>query len=288
MRRRQTYFYLPQILRAKIICYGLCVYISELSQETIKLEKMKRSAPVVFSITFVRHGETQANKEQRIQGHLDIPLSSVGEIQASQAGMSLCKAAFSRVYASDLCRAYTTCERILKENCCLPPPIKVDTRLRERNFGSVEGMNIEEVKTMAAAEGLTWPQFNPEGAETLGALQARMASFFKDVCQSVFDKNRHQRGEGNEDTDDIDVENLQPLEESAPVENILVVSHGAALKQLFVHLHKTLSCPVPGDPDILNRIPPNTGITEYLVRFSPKRYMLQCVRMHDDGHLQDL
>lgn len=40
-------------------------------------------------------------------------------------------------------------------------------------------MNIEEVQTMAAAEGLTWPQFTPSGAETLGALQARMASFFK-------------------------------------------------------------------------------------------------------------
>ncbi|KAG7162012.1 Fructose-2-6-bisphosphatase TIGAR-like [Homarus americanus] len=188
--------------------------MSEIVKETPepKDDTMRRVTPVVFSITFVRHGETKANREQRIQGHLDIPLSSVGEMQASQVGTRLCKADFTRVYASDLCRAYSTCELILKENSCKPPPIKIDTRLRERNFGSVEGMSLDDVKVMAAAEGLTWPDFNPSGSETLGVLQGRMVSFFK------------------------------PLEEVVPVEKILVVSHGAALKQLYVHLHKTLGC----------------------------------------------
>ncbi|XP_042234440.1 fructose-2,6-bisphosphatase TIGAR-like [Homarus americanus] len=269
--------------------------MSEIVKETPepKDDTMRRVTPVVFSITFVRHGETKANREQRIQGHLDIPLSSVGEMQASQVGTRLCKADFTRVYASDLCRAYSTCELILKENSCKPPPIKIDTRLRERNFGSVEGMSLDDVKVMAAAEGLTWPDFNPSGSETLGVLQGRMVSFFKELSQSVYDKNKH-RTAGNadnfpEDREDAeDMESLEPLEEVVPVEKILVVSHGAALKQLYVHLHKTLGCQLPGDPDIINRISPNTGITEYIVRFSPKKYGLHCVRIHDGDHLQDL
>lgn len=252
---------------------------------------MRRSMPVVFSVTFVRHGETTANREQRIQGHLDIPLSSIGEKQATLAGTSLCKKNFTRVYASDLRRAYSTCELILEQNKCLPPPIKVDTRLRERNFGSVEGLHIDEVKTMAAAEGLTWPQYNPPGAETLGVLQERLVSFFKELCQSVYDKNKHTKSDAvdnGEEEDLVSSDKLKQLEECEAVENILVVSHGAALKQLYCHLHKTLNCHVPGDPDILNRISPNTGLSEYVVRFTPKKYLLHCVRLHDEDHLQAL
>lgn len=243
--------------------------------------------PVVFSVTFVRHGETKANQEHRIQGHLDIPLSSVGEKQATLAGKGLCKETFSRVYASDLRRAYLTCERILEQNTCKPPPIKVDARLRERNFGAVEGLHIDEVKTMAAAEGLTWPQYNPPGAETLGVLQERMSSFFKELCQSVYDKNKPTACEAADCDESDDGENGFPHESEA-VERVLVVSHGAALKQLYNHIHKTLGCQLPGDKEILNRITPNTGISQYTVQFSPRKYNLQCVRIHDDAHLQAL
>lgn len=253
--------------------YITVYYMSAVVQDTTeeKENMMRRVSSVVFSITFVRHGETEANREHRVQGHLDIPLSSVGEKQASQAGASLCKTAFTRAYTSDLCRAYSTCEHILKENSCISPSIKVDTRLRERNFGSVEGMNIDDVKSMATAEGLMWTEFTPPGAETLGDLQARMVSFLKDMSQSVYDKNRqlsHDLENGYEDREDIeDKENLKTLEEAEPVEKILVVGHGAALKQLYIHIHKTLGCHNPGEPDAFNKISPNTGISEYIIRY---------------------
>ncbi|KAK7066947.1 hypothetical protein SK128_001303 [Halocaridina rubra] len=252
---------------------------------------MRRSMAVVFRVVFVRHGETNANKEHRIQGHLDIPLSSRGEKQATLAGKSLSEHKFSRAYASDLQRAYATCERILEQNTCGPPTIKEDAKLRERNFGSVEGLHIDEVKSMATAEGLTWPQYNPPGAETLGVLQERMVCFFKELCQSVFDKNKQARIDiiqENQNEDLVSGEKLQQLEEKDAVERILVVSHGAALKQLYAHFHKTLECPLPGDTDILSRISPNTGISEYVVQYSPKKYYLRCVRIHDENHLQGL
>lgn len=254
---------------------------------------MRRSLPVVFSVTFVRHGETAANREQRIQGHLDIPLSSLGEKQATMAGKRLCKSVFTRAYSSDLCRAFTTCELILKENGALIPPIKIDTKLRERNFGSVEGLHIEEVKARAAAEGFSWPHHLPPGAESLGDLQARMVAFFKELCQSVYDKNKSQ-GESTsdlpaEDGDEAEVAGeMQSLIDCPPVENILIVGHGAALKQLYTHFHTTLGCNLPSDPDVLNSISPNTGISEYLVQYSPRKYIMHCQRIHDGEHLKDL
>ncbi|XP_045603937.1 fructose-2,6-bisphosphatase TIGAR isoform X2 [Procambarus clarkii] len=268
--------------------------MSEVIEDAITPEEntMRRSPSVIFSVTFIRHGETEANRERKIQGHLDIPLSSLGKVQASQAGESLCKTAFTRAYTSDLCRAYSTCEHILKENSCILPSIKVDERLRERNFGSVEGMNIDEVKAKAASEGLMWTEYNPPGAESLGDLQARMVAFFKELSQSVYDKNRQKISSGVEngceDKEDTEItDNIQLLEEGVPVEKILVVGHGAALKQLYIHFHKTLGCNTPGDFDEINKISPNTGISEYIIRFSPKKYNLQCVRLHDGGHLQD-
>nr|XP_045603941.1 phosphoglycerate mutase-like protein 4 isoform X2 [Procambarus clarkii] len=221
--------------------------MSEVIEDAITPEEntMRRSPSVIFSVTFIRHGETEANRERKIQGHLDIPLSSLGKVQASQAGESLCKTAFTRAYTSDLCRAYSTCEHILKENSCILPSIKVDERLRER-----------------------------------------------ELSQSVYDKNRQKISSGVEngceDKEDTEItDNIQLLEEGVPVEKILVVGHGAALKQLYIHFHKTLGCNTPGDFDEINKISPNTGISEYIIRFSPKKYNLQCVRLHDGGHLQD-
>ena len=36
---------------------------------------------------------------------------------------------------------------------------------------------------------LTWDEFTPEKAETIGDVQGRMVDFFKTMCQSIYDKN---------------------------------------------------------------------------------------------------
>ena len=49
-------------------------------------------------------------------------------------------------------------------------------------------------------------------------------------------------------------------------ECVLVVSHGAALRELYLHFHKNLGCELPaGMGERLHRISPNTGISEYAV-----------------------
>ncbi|KAK4310030.1 hypothetical protein Pmani_018363 [Petrolisthes manimaculis] len=254
----------------------------------------KARQPIVFAVTFVRHGETQANKEHRIQGHLDIPLSPHGESQALQAGVRLKDTAFSRAYSSDLSRAYTTCQIILGENCCQPPSIVVDEILRERNFGSAEGVHVDEFRSQAEAEGKSWTDFNPPGSESLGDLQARMVKFFKEMCQSVYDKNKGSARDDVIEQDMVEaekncVEDLQTTDLSDAVEHLLVVGHGAALKQLYIHLHSTLGCLLPPQhphPQPLTIISPNSGISQYLVRYMPKKYNLLCLKLHDGDHLQ--
>lgn len=290
--------------------------------------------------TFVRHGETIANTERRIQGHTDTPLCPAGEEQASKAGERLRNVRFTRVYASDLCRASGTCRLILEKNTRHPPPMVIDTRLRERNFGSVEGLVFDEVLKMAKESGSSWLEFTPPGAETNGDMQTRLVAFFKEVCQSVYDKTNNnikksklaadseketKSGDqtpnnpekatttaetpngthsGDEGEADMEEENLrneakekeekrknsgdEEVEEEEDGEHVLVVSHGAALRQLFMHLHRTLGCPLPAShgPEATTRISPNTGISQYTLRYSPKKYTLNCLCFHDNQHMQ--
>jgi probable phosphoglycerate mutase len=64
-------------------------------------------------IYIVRHGETEENKQKRIQGHLDTALNLEGEKQADLIAKELKDIPFDACYSSDLRRAVDTAKRIL-------------------------------------------------------------------------------------------------------------------------------------------------------------------------------
>ena len=76
-------------------------------------------------IYIVRHGETDWNKEHRIQGHVDIPLNDQGKLDAKKAKDKLKKVKFDVVFSSPLSRAYETA-KIITDN-----EIIIDKRLME-------------------------------------------------------------------------------------------------------------------------------------------------------------
>ncbi|MCH8199757.1 MAG: histidine phosphatase family protein, partial [Chloroflexi bacterium] len=61
----------------------------------------------------VRHGETEWNAQERVQGQTDVPLSDVGRGQVARTAERLAGCGFGAVYASDLVRAQETAQIIV-------------------------------------------------------------------------------------------------------------------------------------------------------------------------------
>ena len=85
----------------------------------------------------VRHGETEWNRERRIQGVSDIPLNDTGRAQAAALGDILVGHNFDLIVSSPLSRADETA-RIIAQRLGMPAPITVPD-LIERNYGEGEG-----------------------------------------------------------------------------------------------------------------------------------------------------
>jgi probable phosphoglycerate mutase len=95
----------------------------------------------VTTLLLVRHGETDWNAEGRLQGHTDRPLSDYGRRQAQQLAGELEDEDLEAIYSSDLARARETGE-IVGERLGLP--VVLDPDLREKDWGTWEGLNAVE------------------------------------------------------------------------------------------------------------------------------------------------
>lgn len=97
------------------------------------------------TLLLVRHGETDWNAEGRLQGHTDTPLNDYGRRQAKALADELAGGRIDAVYSSDLARARETAE-ILGGRLGLP--VAVDPELREKNWGSWEGLTPAQRETV--------------------------------------------------------------------------------------------------------------------------------------------
>ncbi|MHB8648584.1 MAG: histidine phosphatase family protein [Gaiellaceae bacterium] len=98
------------------------------------------------TLLLVRHGETDWNAAGRLQGHTDRPLNEHGRRQARALAERLAGEGIAAVYASDLARARETAEIVAAR---LGLPVATDPDLREKNWGSWEGLTSEERLTVA-------------------------------------------------------------------------------------------------------------------------------------------
>ncbi len=134
------------------------------------------------TVLAVRHGETVWNAESRFQGHGDSPLTETGRKQARALGQRLKGAGFDALIASDLGRARETAA-ILAEYT--GHPVHTDPRLRERNFGELEGLTVDEIRQRhpGVFERLYAddPDYAPPGGETLRDHFKRNISFVQEL-----------------------------------------------------------------------------------------------------------
>jgi broad specificity phosphatase PhoE len=124
----------------------------------------------------LRHGKSEGNKKDIVQGHFDYPLSDEGRAQAKKTGAWLAGKGIQSVRCSPLKRAFETAS-LAAEEAGLPLPVPLP-QLGELDTGAYTGLTLEE-----AAEKYPdmWPRFQSqswegvEGAEPVQSLKERAA-----------------------------------------------------------------------------------------------------------------
>ena len=143
-------------------------------------------AGTVTNLLFIRHGETDWNRQQRFQGQIDVPLNDNGLAQAARLGQRLAAEPFDVLLSSDLTRAQQTAAPLAQ---AWDMPLQPVPGLREQHFGAWEGLDVPTIKSQ---HGALWPQWLqhdgdfalPGGGESLRQFHARvMASVRQLVAQ---------------------------------------------------------------------------------------------------------
>lgn len=139
-----------------------------------------------MNIYVVRHGETDWNKEKRIQGRADIALNDFGKRLAEKTAAGLAGIAFDRCYTSPLLRAKETAEIILRGRSV---PTIEDDRIIEMSFGAYEGQSC--VRKNDQLPESFWCFFKdpsqyapPPGGEQFQEVIRRTSSFLEELCSA--------------------------------------------------------------------------------------------------------
>ena len=125
-------------------------------------------------LIYETHSTSTDNEIAVASGHSDPDLSSVGELQAAQLGERRAGDRIAVVYCSDLLRARRTAEIVFGDGGV---PIVADARLRECNFGEMNGRAADEVHR-ARGNHVTKPF---AGGESYADVVRRVRSFLEDA-----------------------------------------------------------------------------------------------------------
>lgn len=173
-------------------------------QTGIKPDRPERMIPMATKVILVRHAQTEWNKTNRYQGHLDIPLNEKGLEQARRVALRLSGDDIKAVYTSDLGRALATA-RAIAEPHGLEPTIVPE--FREVDVGKWQGHSMEEAREM-----------DPEFFKLWISNQATTA---------------FPGGESYEDVRRRTMPKLEELVERHQGETLCVVSHAGPLKVML-------------------------------------------------------
>ncbi|AQW21782.1 phosphoglycerate mutase [Lentilactobacillus curieae] len=107
-------------------------------------------------LVVMRHGQSEANRDNVFTGWSDVPLTELGYEQAHEAGKKIAKLSipFADVHTSFLKRAIVTANIILDEIDQNYVPIHKTWRLNERHYGALRGRNKDEVKAEVGEQQL--------------------------------------------------------------------------------------------------------------------------------------
>jgi probable phosphoglycerate mutase len=149
-----------------------------------------------------RHGNTDWNAGNRVQGQTDVPLNELGRQQAVDAAELLVRLHPAAIVSSDLQRAADTASALA---ALTGLSVRQDERLRERYFGVWEGLTMAEVKAARPDEHARWQA----GADVVGGDVETLTDLGKRVADGL----------------------LEAAELAPPGGTVVVATHGAGARQ---------------------------------------------------------
>ena len=156
-----------------------------------------------MKIYYVRHGQTDWNLAERMQGGgSEKPLNETGIEQAKETKQELENVKYDVLICSPMHRAIQTAEIINKDRNV---PIITDERIRERKLGELEGNKVTD-----ETEKKIWDynlNYQIPNGESLHDFEKRILEFLDEIKQKYTDKT------------------------------VLIVAHGGIAKVLKMHLY---------------------------------------------------
>ena len=152
----------------------------------------------------VRHGQSQANHLNIIQGQTSTPLSELGLKQAAALGKALSSYSFDAVYSSDLERAMQTAALAAPGHTIIP-----NKELREWNLGIFQGLTYPQAAAQYPNEWMAFRNSQSDclipGGESAHDIRQRVVTFLDTLLQ------RHDHG------------------------RLLLVTHGGVIRCILKH-----------------------------------------------------
>jgi probable phosphoglycerate mutase len=168
---------------------------------------MKAQEPAQLCVA--RHGETDWNTAEILQGWTDVEINDTGRRQAHELALKLASSGFDHIYSSPLIRALETAE-IIAGVLQLGPPL-IHAGLKERHFGAIQGIPKAELAELNPALLQQIRRRNPA------------TSFPQGESMNVFaDRVLHA---------------LTSIAEEHPGKRLLVITHGWVMDVIFRHIN---------------------------------------------------
>jgi broad specificity phosphatase PhoE len=195
-----------------------------------------------IDIYFVRHGKSEGNHKDIVQGRLDFPLSSLGREQAKLTGAWFADKGIRLAFCTPLLRGLDTARVICAEAGASEPQPLED--LVELDTGVFTGMTLEEAR-LSRPE--IWPRFlaksweGVEGAEPIKALRGRAVSAWRTlISRAAKAASAEQAGQAAPHTSGAGASVLnRPAAPAGPAETgrgpfaVLAVAHAGILQWLI-------------------------------------------------------
>jgi len=142
-----------------------------------------------MKLLFIRHGESVANTEGRLQGQMDSPLTDRGREQAHALARRLVRERWpvDSIHSSDLCRAADTAGIL---GAALGAPVFLDDRLREYDVGVLTGLTRADIEQQypelwrMSRQSPVWPTVpGEEGDEAFSQRVASVLNHIRSTCE---------------------------------------------------------------------------------------------------------